>query len=206
MRAFRTTRISALRVTAVAASGVLAMAVLTGCGDDKDDNGSNPFGKDSKAPTASATASDKSSDSPTKSPTATKRPTSSSSEDDEPTSTSTDDMSINRIDLKVGDCIDFDTANKMSKTSCSGPHDGETVGIFDADSSINPVSTTFEKDLNTKCNQYVDPVIRRQPNASQLNSTFVYPDPSTWYTSGDRTVQCFVIMDDDSPLPAGKLK
>lgn len=192
-------------MTAAAAAGVIGMAVLTGClGEDDKNKNSNPLGSPSdKKPTSTATDT-KSSDEPTsKSSTApSRKPTGSG----QPTSTSTDSTSINKLDLKVGDCVDFDATDKMSKASCTGPHDAETVGVFQLPESMSPVSPTFEDDIQKKCMDTVNPVIQRQSNAAKLSGTFVYPTVDSWIRGNDKTLQCFVVNRDDTPLPAGKLK
>lgn len=205
MRSFRSPRKSVIRVTAVAASGVVAMAMLTGCGDDDKNKSFAP-----PVPTFSIPKLDVPDidipDIPSTLPTGTKKPTSSSKPSGGSTSGGPDDTSINRIDLKVGDCVDFDASDKMSKTSCSGPHDAETVGVYELPESMAPTSATFDQDIEDKCVSYIEPVIDRQPNASQLSGTWIFPSPSSWTMDDDRTLQCLVVRQDEAPLTGGKLK
>lgn len=205
MRSFRSTRISAKRVAAVAASGVIAMVSLTACGDDDKDKALTP--PSMPKPTFSIPDLDIP-DMPSGLPTSTKKPSGSSTSKPtgNPTSGSTDDTSINRIDLKVGDCVDFDATDKMSKTSCTGPHDAEAVGIYELPESMSPSSATFEKDIQDKCRSYIEPVIDRQANASELSGTWIYPSVESWTMDDDKTLQCLVIRDDEKPMAAGKLK
>ncbi|MCF2527620.1 septum formation family protein [Yinghuangia soli] len=197
MRAFRSSRISVLRATAVAASGVIAMAAVAGCGGDDKEKDKKPAAGATATSTASGTASANPSGKPTGKSTSTKKPTSS------PTAT---DSSINAIDLKVGDCVNFDGDDAMSTTSCSKPHDGETVGVYELPSEMSPDTPTYMKDIEEKCLEYIEPVLDRQQNSQELNGTWIYPTAESWIMGGNKTLQCIVIRKDNAPLPAGKLK
>ncbi|MDI2129782.1 hypothetical protein [Yinghuangia seranimata] len=188
-------------MTAVAASGIVAMSALTGCLGKDDKKAASSSSSSSATASADATASGKSTDSPAGKPsgssTGTKKPGTANP------SASSD--KVNRIDLKVGDCVNFE-GEKMSKTSCTGPHAAETVGVYTMPSTMSPTSLSYQKDIEAKCSEYGDPVIKRQPNADKLNISFVYPTASSWIMDNDKTLQCFVGNDDNSPMPAGKLK
>ncbi|NUU22632.1 MAG: hypothetical protein HOV68_14125 [Streptomycetaceae bacterium] len=202
MRAFRSTRISAFRLSAVAASGVIAMAVLSGCGDDKDSKGANPFGgKDSP----SASAPSKPSDKPSESSTSTRKPTSSSGSTTDPTGTGTS-STVSRIDLKVGECVDWDDiTDEPSKVPCTKPHDSEVIVVDDVTvPGSAPSEAAIKQAAETMCDAPSQEAADANPNLP-IRGSWVYPTEESW-EGGDRTVQCFAERDDNLPLPAGMLK
>lgn len=197
MRSFRSTRNSAVRFTAVAATGIIAMSALTGCLGKDDKKASNT--SSSSSPSASGDATDKPTDGPTGKSTSTKKPNSTAN----PSSGATSD-SVNRIELKVGDCVNYE-GEKMSKASCSSPHDEETGAVYTLPSSMTPTSMTYMDDIEAKCEELLTPVINRQPNAKDLTFSYVYPTASSWMMDNDRTLQCMVAREDKQKLTA-KLK
>lgn len=196
MRSFRSTRVSALRVTAAAASGIIAMTALTGClgKDDKKSNASS-----SSSPSASSDATGKSTASPTGKSTSTKKPTGN------PTSTESGiSDSVKRIELKVGDCVNYE-GEKTTKVSCSSPHDEEAGAIYTLPDSMSPMSLTFKDDIDAKCKSLLTPIIERQPNPDKYSYSYIYPSSSSWIMDSDRTLQCMVADANQGKLTA-KLK
>lgn len=187
MRSFRSTRVSALRVTAAAASGIIAMTALTGC-----------LGKDDKKSNASSSSSP--SASPTAKSTSTKKPTGN------PTATGSSDISdtVKRIDLKVGDCVNYE-GEKTSKVSCSSPHDEEAGAIYTLPDSMSPMSLTFKDDIDAKCQELVTPIIERQANPNKYSYSYIFPSSSSWMMDNDRTLQCMIAGANNTKLTA-KLK
>lgn len=208
MRSLRSTRSTALRLTAAAASGVVAVTVLTGCLGKKDKDKAAVTGS-SSAPTSAGTpgAAD---------PSASSAPSGSSSSSsgssgsgsgsgsNKPTSAATSDK-VNKLDLKIGDCVDFDADDKMTKASCTGEHDAETVAVYAMPSSMTPTSMTYRDDVKAKCMEFIKPVVDRQADPKKYTGTWIFPDSAAWMNN-DRSLQCLVMHRDQTPMPAGKLK
>jgi hypothetical protein len=199
MRSFRSPRVSALRVTAAAASGIIAMTALTGC-LGKDDKKSNASSSSSPSASASDDATGKSTASPTGKSTSTKKPTGN------PTATGSSDISdsVKRIDLKVGDCVNYE-GEKTTKVSCSSPHDEEAGAIYTLPDSMSPMSLTFKDDIDDKCKTLLTPIIERQANPNKYSYSYIYPSSSSWMMDNDRTLQCMVADANQGKLTA-KLK
>lgn len=198
MRSFRSPRVSALRVTAAAASGIIAMTALTGC-LGKDDKKSNASSSSSPSASASDDATGKSTASPTGKSTSTKKPTGN------PTATGSDiSDSVKRIDLKVGDCVTYE-GEKTTKVSCSTPHDEEAGAIYTLPDSMSPMSLTFKQDIGDKCQDLLEPIISRQANPDKYAIGYIYPSSSSWMMDNDRTLQCMVAGANNTKLTA-KLK
>lgn len=202
MRSLRSPRKSALRVTAVAASGILALAVLTGCNDD--DNGKSPSGLDISVPPIPTMpdfklpdidvpdiGADDSSD-----PTSTRKPTGT------PTAASdgaTLPDQVDAVDLKVGECIDTSSSGKISKKSCSGPHDAQVSGVTEIADGMTPGTSAFDKANEATCDVASSAIINRQDNPSDLTITWYSPTISSW-TQGSRTLQCLIVREDETKL------
>lgn len=174
------------------------MAALTGClGDDDKDKATGTGG--AKTPTAASSESQSPSAlaDPSGAPPASAKPGGSGN----PTASD----KVNKLDLKVGDCVDFDADNQMSKASCTSEHDAETVGIYTMPSSMTPTSMTYRDDVKAKCLEYTKPVVERQAAPAKYTGTWIFPDSKSWMNN-DRTLQCLVMHRDESPMPGGKLK
>ncbi|MGW0658670.1 septum formation family protein [Streptodolium elevatio] len=185
----------------MAASGVVAMAMLTACNGDDDNKSLTP----PPMPTFSVPKIDIPDidiPDPSDLPTSTKRPTSSSSRPTGGATSSTDE--VESVDLEEGECIDTSSSGEISKKSCSGPHMGEVGAVVTLPDSPSPTSPDFEASIESKCEDEVMPIINRQSNASALTFSFYYPQFSSW-TSGDRTLQCIIEREDGAKLTA-KLK
>ncbi|MCF2527619.1 hypothetical protein [Yinghuangia soli] len=200
MRFSRSSRTSALRVTAAAASGVFAMAALTGCLGDDDKDKATGTGA-TKAPTASAEASAEPSGKadPSAKSTGTGKPSTG-----KPTSTSTSSQ-VEAVVLAAGECIDTSATGDISKKPCTGPHGGEVGAVLTIPDSRTPTSMTYKKDNEAACEAAVMPIIDRQPNAKDLSFSYYSPTVSSWMQDNDRTLQCIIVRADKAKLTA-KLK
>jgi hypothetical protein len=182
--------VGALVVAAIVIGAVLALG-----GDDKDDKA---------GPTLSPTGSSSVSGGPTRASSGPPTPTATRTRSAVPTPTATvTDDSVQSIPLSPGDCVN-QGLTKIEKVSCSSPHDMEHVKSFDLPAGPWPGDTSVTDQADAGCKSAVDAVIARQSNASQLTDTFLYPLQETW-EAGDREVQCFVMMRDESKLTS-KLK
>ncbi|WP_436772400.1 septum formation family protein [Yinghuangia sp. YIM S09857] len=201
MRAFRSPRKSAIRATAVAASGVIAMAMLVGCNDDDKDKSLTP----PPAPTFSIPKIDipdiDMPDMPSNLPTGTKRPTETGTK--RPTATDTGNE-VEAVKLSKGECVDLDSRGEITKTSCSGSHSGEVGGVATLPESPQPDSPTFDSTAEAKCEDMVGPIIDRQTNADDLSFSYYTPTPESW-ENNDRTLQCIIVRADKGKL-TGKLR
>ncbi|UGQ13136.1 septum formation family protein [Yinghuangia sp. ASG 101] len=197
MRSPRSPRTSALRVSAVAVSGFLALAVLTGCNDD--DKGKSPNGLDISVPPIPSVPDFKIPDINVPSinvpsidvdgsSTATPSPGGTASLPDE----------VDAVDLKAGECIDI-SSSKISKKSCSVPHDAQVAGVGTISDSLDPESTAFEDANDTDCEQMASKIINRQSNPDNFGMTWYAPTPDSW-EAGDRTLQCMIIRQDKTKL------
>lgn len=200
MRSLRSTRSTALRLTAAAASGVVAVTVLTGCLGKKDKDKAAVTGS-SSAPTSAGTPD---AAAPSASTAPSNSGSSSGSGSNKPTSAATSDK-VNKLDLKIGDCVDFDADDKMTKASCTGEHDAETVAVYAMPSSMTPTSMTYRDDVKAKCMEFIKPVVDRQADPKKYTGTWIFPDSAAWMNN-DRSLQCLVMHRDQTPMPAGKLK
>ncbi|WP_436789229.1 septum formation family protein [Yinghuangia sp. YIM S10712] len=197
MRSPRSPRKSALRVTAAAASGIFAIALLTGCnGDDKDgkpggiDIGDIPKMSIPPMPTMpSLDIPDLDLDS-SGSPGATST---------RPAGGATMPGQVESVDLKAGDCIDTSSSGQISKKSCSGPHDAQVAGVSTISDSLDPRSSAFENANDAACDQMGSVIIDRQDSPSDLTVTWYAPTPESW-EDGDRTLQCLIVRRDKTEL------
>lgn len=207
MRSLRSPRKSALRVTAAAASGIFAIAVLAGCnGDDKD---KAPNGLDISMPpmtmpsikipdidvpdidvdgtsTGSSTA------------TSTKKPTGTPTQASDGASLPDE---VESVDLEVGECINTSSSGEISKTSCSGSHDAQVSGVTEIPDGGTPGTSAFDDANEATCERLSSALIKRQSNASDLTFTWYSPTLASW-TQGDRTLQCMIVRQDETKLTA----
>ncbi|MCF2527618.1 septum formation family protein [Yinghuangia soli] len=211
MRSLRSTRSTALRLTAAAASGIVAMSVLTGClgKEDKDKAAGTGSSSAPSAPAGADAGAPGSADPSAPGGTGTNTGGTSTGGSStgggtgKPTSIATG--KVNKLDLKVGDCIDFEDDNTNVKASCTGEHDAEAVAIYAMPASMTPTSMTYRDDVKAKCMEFIRPIVDRQPDPSKYAGTWIFPDSASWMNN-DRTLQCLVMHRDQTPMPAGKLK
>ncbi|MFI1581737.1 septum formation family protein [Embleya sp. NPDC020630] len=180
-----------LRTIAPAVAGVVAAtALLSGClGSDKSD-------KSSKAPSSSATAStnasatEKATTSPTGKATGLPKPTGSAS--------SSADV-IDAFTYKTGQCIN-QNGTKTQDVPCSKSHNGQVGRAFDLPSTVTPETPGYEDKVSELCEQYVGPIVDRQPASPKITFSFTYPlDMESW-RHGNHQAACIIEREDKLPL------
>ncbi|MYS87530.1 septum formation family protein [Embleya scabrispora] len=178
-----------LRVIAPAVAGVVAAtALLSGClGNDKDDKGSKtPVVPSTASPTGKATTS------PSGKPGGTTKPTGTAS------GTSTADV-IDAFTYKTGQCINQDGA-KTTDVACTKPHSGQVGKAFDLPATVTPATPGYEDKVSELCEQYIGPIVDRQPASPKITFSFSYPlDMESW-NHGNHQAACIIEREDKRPL------
>lgn len=174
-----------LRAIAPAVAGVFAAtALLSGClGDDKDDKGS-------KAPAVTSTASSTEKATSTGKPGGTTKPSGSAS--------SSADV-IDAFTYKTGQCINQDGA-KTTDVPCTKPHNGQVGKAFDLPATVTPETPGYEDKVSELCEQYVGPIVDRQPASPKITFSFTYPLDMDAWKHGSRQAACIIEREDKQPL------
>ncbi|HEY7828927.1 MAG TPA: septum formation family protein [Candidatus Limnocylindrales bacterium] len=108
-------------------------------------------------------------------------------------------------DLTVGDCFEVPSASVDINTVKSGPcnqtHTGEIFFISNyPDAAAYPSDSDFEQFAETSCNPvYTTYVGASLDSTPDLTVGFFYPQSDGW-SSGDRTVKCYVTRVDGGPI------
>lgn len=108
-------------------------------------------------------------------------------------------------DLAVGACFDEPSASTdistVTRHDCTEAHDAEVIAVAEyGDSSGYPTDAAIHAFVNETCvpvfNTYVGEDYQTNPD---LSINYFYPDSDGW-DSGDRTVTCYVVRDDATPM------
>jgi hypothetical protein len=108
-------------------------------------------------------------------------------------------------DLKVGDCFDIPTAATIKTVvhhPCTEPHTAEVFDVVQyASSNANPpISFVIDGFVGDTCGPafttYVGKAVAAVPD---LTVGYFYPSSDSW-SSGDRTITCYVSKADESSL------
>jgi hypothetical protein len=108
-------------------------------------------------------------------------------------------------DLTVGDCFEVPSASVDIDTvkagACNQTHTGEIFFISDyPDAATYPSDSDFEQFAETSCNPvYTTYVGASLDSTPDLTVGFFYPQSDGW-SSGDRTVKCYVTRVDGGPI------
>jgi len=155
----------------------LAVSLVAGCSSDEPGAGTGTSG----------------------SPTASGRPTSARpSQASLPTQRGT---AIDVTDLKLGDCFtepSGELVERITKVSCSGPHDAEIFAVPDLPSSARyPGDAAIEAQADQVCTDASGAVDRdKLPGSATIG--YFFPTEDNW-SADDSTARCYIATD-DQPL------
>ncbi|MFE3201963.1 septum formation family protein [Embleya sp. NPDC055664] len=184
-----------LRTIAPAVAGVVAAtALLSGClGSDKSD-------KSSKAPSSSATASTNASATEKATTSPTGKPTGKATGLPKPTGSASGSADvIDAFTYKTGQCIN-QNGTKTDDVPCSKSHNGQVGRAFDLPSTVTPETPGYEDKVSELCEQYVGPIVDRQPASPKITFSFTYPlDMESW-RHGNHQAACIIEREDKLPL------
>ena len=108
--------------------------------------------------------------------------------------------------VRVGDCVQLPDENaeffeSLEGVPCTQPHDAQAYAEF----QLAPVTPSFDRDVIDEtsfngCVERFDAAIGRSyEEAEELDIFTMYPSEESW-SADDRTVSCFVVNLDGSPL------
>ena len=106
-------------------------------------------------------------------------------------------------DLKVGECFDVPnqtTIETVTKHPCNESHGAEVIFTGEYSGDTYPISLTLDSYIEDTCvpafESYVGQGIDSQV---ELSIGYFYPSRDSW-DSGDRTITCYALHTDESPM------
>ena len=106
-------------------------------------------------------------------------------------------------DLKVGECFDVPTQttiDTVEKHACNESHGAEVIFVGEYSGDTYPISPSLDSYIEESCvpafESYVGQDIDSQ---AELSIGYFYPSRDSW-DSGDRTVTCYIVNTDASPM------
>lgn len=106
-------------------------------------------------------------------------------------------------DLKVGNCFNIPNGTSIQTVEtqpCTDSHNGEVFFVGEYTGDSYPISLSLDRYIDETCvpafEAYVGRAVDSQP---ELSIGYFYPSRDGW-TSGDRTVTCYLSQPDDSPM------
>ncbi|MFA1549063.1 DUF4190 domain-containing protein [Actinomadura chokoriensis] len=121
-----------------------------------------------------------------------------------PSPTRTKPKEVDAQKMKVGDCINDNTAapnpsatepvevDSVKIVACTSPHDGEVTAVFRLSAATLPPEAELRQRASTGCKLRTAARLRRDPAASSLANSYYYPTDESW-KSGDRSVTCVAV-------------
>jgi hypothetical protein len=97
----------------------------------------------------------------------------------------------------VGTC--FNDFGEPEVVDCSGPHDGELVGVETLSGSTYPGETTVQKEADDRCGKLLDGYLSEAAAQEDQGIYYAYPTASSWLT-GDREIVCALTGKDNAKL------
>jgi len=112
---------------------------------------------------------------------------------------------IESKDYRVGDCFsDFDsTANKAHAVECTTPHSAQLGAVFNYKESDSFPGTNALRDKGHAVCRTV--TLNEASRNYELLQQNVYPSSTSW-DSGDRRVDCFIVVDSGNTLKESVLQ
>lgn len=112
------------------------------------------------------------------------------------------DVAANK--LEVGDCTDQDLSGSVGEVDtidCAEPHAAEVFAVFDLEGDEYPGVSAIQADSVEGCqgDRFTDYVGVPYPQ-SEIFVAYLVPSEETWNEADDRTVICFAVTGDGSPL------
>jgi hypothetical protein len=119
------------------------------------------------------------------------------------------DVVFDLSEFTAGTCFD-DTADAMATESgvitvadCAAPHDAEVFSVsdlpYDSDAAF-PGDAAVNREADEQCEGTFDAYVGTPYMESTLDFGYYYPDEVLWEKYGDRTVVCYLISMDFTPL------
>jgi hypothetical protein len=106
-------------------------------------------------------------------------------------------------DLKVGECFDVptqSTIDTVTKHPCNESHGAEVIFVGEYSGDTYPISLNLDSYIEESCvpafEAYVGQNIDSQ---AALSIGYFYPSRDSW-DSGDRTITCYALHTDESPM------
>lgn len=123
-----------------------------------------------------------------------------------PTTSSNEAETISVMQVKVGDCFNYDdTATQVTSVeivSCDSPHTYEAYNnyaIDDSKYSTIPTDDEFKTEFSNACYDSFTMYVGIPYESSIYNVTSLQPTSRSW-AKGDRTIICLIISQDGKPL------
>ena len=148
-------------------------------------SGGNPFG----IPTGVAPT-------PNTNPTGAANPGGTTNGNNRPTETRTD-----QVDLSVGQCFqDWEDGDYDVETvACNQTHDFEVIHTFTVTDKTRPSDTELGDTAEAECTAAFQRYVGTPLGSSSLSLGWLYPSVGSW-SNGDRTIACYVGVDDGATL------
>jgi len=106
-------------------------------------------------------------------------------------------------DLKVGDCFDVPTQTTIetvTKHPCNESHGAEVIFVGEYSGDTYPISLTLDSYIEASCVPAFESYVGKNINSqAELSIGYFYPSRDSW-DSGDRTVTCYALQTDESPM------
>jgi putative regulator of septum formation len=106
-------------------------------------------------------------------------------------------------DLKVGECFDVPnqtTVQTVDKHPCTESHGAEVIFVGEYTGDTYPISPSLDSFIEERCVPAFESYVGQDVDAQeQLSIGYFYPSRDSW-DSGDRTVTCYVLNTDASPM------
>ncbi|NKZ05826.1 DUF4190 domain-containing protein [Actinomadura latina] len=125
-----------------------------------------------------------------------------------PSVTRTKPKEVDAKKMKLGDCINDNTAAANPSASepvevesvkivpCTSPHDGEVTAVFRLSGSTLPPEAQLRRLASDGCKIRTRARISRDPAAGSLANSYYYPTDDSW-RQGDRSVTCVAVAADE---------
>lgn len=108
-------------------------------------------------------------------------------------------------DLKVGECFDIPSGTSIQTVEhhpCTESHTAEVIHVveYTAEGSTYPISLSLDSFVETACVPAFQTYAGRDLDADPaLSIGYFYPSRDGW-SSGDRTITCYVARPDEGPM------
>jgi hypothetical protein len=108
-------------------------------------------------------------------------------------------------DLKVGECFDIPSGTSIQTVEhhpCNESHTAEVIHVaeYTGEGSSYPISLSLDSFVETACVPAFQMYAGREINADpDLSIGYFYPSRDGW-SSGDRTITCYVARSDEGPM------
>lgn len=106
-------------------------------------------------------------------------------------------------DLKVGECFDVPTQttiDTVEKHPCTESHGAEVIFVGEYSGDTYPISLSLDSYIEESCVPAFESYVGKDIDSQEeLSIGYFYPSRDSW-DSGDRTVTCYIVNTDESPM------